>query len=187
MRVQTPGKRLTWQDLPEDSKVSARKREWGELVAPSTAAKPPVFPSPLSANWDKGGLPEGPASARGSLMGGARGGEAAWKANLRRASSGELSGPMMSADKLAGYPPAASDGRECKVRLVVPSARLGGRHNPRCTIGELESIVQAPLQQFMGVDVGWLNRASSIAACLLCRSVTDGRRSWLRRCCNCQR
>ena len=145
--IKTPGRLLTWQELPEDGWKSrkglgARKREWGELT--SGAPPPPPLEAASSVWSDRarhgisrsstprpretppwgssarvgGRVVSGSAPRRGSPLG-------SW----RRASAdfGQLVVPseQLAEDSL-GYALMPCDGRECKIRIVERLGEISG-------------------------------------------------------------
>lgn len=133
-KVSTPAKRLAWQEQSEDggktsTTPATRKREWGEVV--TSSAPPPaleaVYSSPVSCNWvDRGRIWGTPRASESSPWGLRSIGRSSSASNGRRGqpqmwrrASGDF-GSIGSAESAGqeegvGYPPAACDGRECKV------------------------------------------------------------------------
>lgn len=149
--LQTPAKRLTWQERPEDG-IGARKREWGEVTAGPAPIESvyscPVTPS--TAGWGKqnhGGRPPTRSStprerktpswvcSSESGGGGGDGDSRSASAGWRRASS-DLGHTAMAAAAAAtgsesgedslGYPLMPCDGRECKIRIVERLGEIKG-------------------------------------------------------------
>lgn len=150
--LQTPAKRLTWQERPEDG-IGARKREWGEVTAGPAPIESvyscPVTPS--TAGWGKqnqGGRPPTRSSTprerktpswvcSSESGGGGSGGDGdsgSAAGGWRRASS-DLGHTAMAAaaatgsesgEDSLGYPLMPCDGRECKIRIVERLGEIKG-------------------------------------------------------------
>lgn len=149
--LQTPGKRLTWQERPEDG-IGPRKREWGEVTA-GPAPMESVYSCPVTpstSGWGKqhlGGRPPTRSSTprerktppwvcSSESGGGGGGGDNGPAAGGWRRASADLGHTAIAAATTAtgsesgedslGYPLLPCDGRECKIRIVERLGEIKG-------------------------------------------------------------